>query len=154
MANLYEIQDEILNCIDMETGEIIDIDKFDNLRLERDTKIENIGLWIKNLRSEAEAYKTEKDSFAERQKRAENKAESLKRYLSSVLEGKKFSTSRLDISFRKSTRVEIDESQLPANFLQEVVSYKIDKSDIGKKLKAGETIKGAELVESQNIQIK
>ena len=27
MANLYEINEQILSCVDMETGEIIDADK-------------------------------------------------------------------------------------------------------------------------------
>ena len=76
--NLFEIKNEIMNCWDQETGEIFDSKKMDQLEMERDTKIENIALYIKNLTADAEALKTEKQSFAERQKAAENKAESLK----------------------------------------------------------------------------
>ena len=60
MANLYEISQEMLACIDAETGEIIDIEKLSTLAMERDTKIKNIALWIKNLTADMEAYKREK----------------------------------------------------------------------------------------------
>ena len=49
--NLYEIDSEILGCVDEETGEIFDEDKFESLSIERDSKIENICLWIKSIRS-------------------------------------------------------------------------------------------------------
>lgn len=66
MASLYEINQEILNCVDMETGEIIDMDKLGELQLAFDVKVENIALWIKNLLSDAEAIKAEKLKLAER----------------------------------------------------------------------------------------
>ena len=86
---LYEIDEAILNCIDTETGEIIDADQLDKLQMERDTKLENVACWIKDLKAEAEAIKTEKQILANRQKVAENKAESLKKYLAYALDGKK-----------------------------------------------------------------
>lgn len=85
MANLYEINEQILNCVDMETGEIIDADKLQDLQLAFDEKVEGIACWIKNLLSDASAIKAEKDALAEREKACKNKAESLKNYLSSVL---------------------------------------------------------------------
>ena len=87
--NLFEIENEIMNCWDQETGEILDSDRLDQLEMERDTKIENIALYIKNLTADAEALKAEKQSFAERQKAAENKAELLKKYLATYLAGQK-----------------------------------------------------------------
>ena len=63
--NLYEIDAEILGCVDVETGEIFDVDKFEELSLTRDAKIENICLWIKNLKAQAEALKAEKDAKTE-----------------------------------------------------------------------------------------
>ena len=110
MANLYEISQEMLACIDAETGEIIDVEKLSTLAMERDTKIENIALWIKNLTADMEAYKREKDAFAEREKAAKNKAESLKRYLTEFLNGEKYSTERVAISFRNSKTVAIAEN--------------------------------------------
>ena len=68
---LYEIDNAILDCIDLETGEVIDTERLDALNMERDAKIENVVLWIKDLMAEANAIKVEKLALAERQKVAE-----------------------------------------------------------------------------------
>ena len=90
--NLYQINAEIMNAfenaLDPETGEIVDTEAYaaiDSLQCDLNEKIENILLWIKNLQSDAEALKKEKMAFADRQSRAEAKAESLKEYVSGVL---------------------------------------------------------------------
>ena len=54
---LYEINNAILECVDMETGEIIDSDKLSELQMAFDEKIENVALWIKDLKAESEAIK-------------------------------------------------------------------------------------------------
>jgi hypothetical protein len=155
MSSLYQINQDILDCIDMETGEIIDVEAFQSLQIAREDKIENIALYYKNLIADAEAYKAEKNAFAEREKRAANKAESLKRYLQTELQGKPFKTVKADISYRKSTSVYIyDEAQLPKDYLVEKITTAPDKKAIGDKLKAGEEIAGAALVFSQNVNIK
>ncbi len=155
MASLYEIDKAILECIDLETGEIIDTDKFDELQIDRSAKLENVALWYKNLISEAQAFKAEKDAFAEKQKRAESKAESLKNYLDSALRGQKFDTVKVSVAYRKSTSVEIvDQSKLPELYLKVVTTTTPDKAEIAKALKVGEVVNGAELKENQNIQIK
>ena len=81
MATLYEIEQAIMDCVDFETGEIIDIEKLDQLQIDRDVKIENIALFIKNLLSDAAGIKAEKDNLAQRQRVAENKAKNLKKYI-------------------------------------------------------------------------
>ena len=53
---LYEIDEAILNCIDTETGEIIDADQLDKLTMERDTKIENVACWIKDLKGRGRGF--------------------------------------------------------------------------------------------------
>lgn len=155
MASLYEINEELMACTDMETGEIIDVARFEQLQLDRETKLENIALWHKNLLADAEAYKAEAKSFAEKQKRAEEKAESLKKYLSDSLAGKEFKTVKVAISYRKSTSVNItNEELLPKEYLVEKTVVAADKKAIGDKLKEGEEIAGAELSVNSNIQIK
>ena len=155
MASLYEINEQLLDCVDTETGEITDIARFDDLQMEYEEKVENIALWIKTLNADAEAYKNEKNAFAEREKRAKNKAESLKQYLPDTLNGRKFTTLSVDINWRKSTSVEVDETKLPANWLREVpATHVVDKVEITKALKAGESIEGATLITKDNIQIK
>ena len=153
--SLYTINQEILNCIDTNTGEILDEQAFEALQMERNEKLENIALWVKNLLSEAEALKAEEKALADRRKSAENKADSLKRYLDTALNGQKFNTTKVAISYRKSTAVEVDESKLPAKWLRVVPeTHVVDRVEIAKALKAGEKITGAELVERNNIQVK
>ena len=91
---LYEINEQILNCIDTETGEIIDIEKLNELQIEKDEKLENLALWYKDLIAEANALKEEKEAFAAREKAAKNKAESIKNYLSYILNGENFKTTK------------------------------------------------------------
>ena len=151
---LYEIDDAITKCVDEETGEIIDYEKLGELQIERETKIENVACWIKDLKAEAEALKAEKMAFAERQKVAENKAESLKKWLAYALDGKAFKSTRASVSFRKSQAVEItDIYKLDENYLR----YKepeADKTAIKEALKAGKEVAGATLVENTSVIIK
>ena len=156
---IYEINEEILNCIDLETGEIIDIDKLNELELERDAKIENVACWIKELKAEAEAIKAEKLALAERQKVAENKAESLKKWLTYALDGQKFKTSKCSISYRKSEAVEVTEEGLN-NLMQEhneLLTYKApepNKKAIKDALKDGLSVEGVQLVQNTSTIIK
>lgn len=155
MSSLYEINQEILNCVDLETGEIIDEQAFEALQMERNEKLENIALWVKNLTSEAEALKAEEKAFYDRRKAAEKKAESLKRYLAQQLKGQKFTTTRTSVSFRKSSSVEVlDIDKLPTEYRKEVHTFVADKTEISKALKAGQEVDGAVLVQSINLQIK
>lgn len=152
--NLFQIDEEIMKCVDMETGEIIDSAKLDELQMDRDIKIENIACWIKNLTADAEALKAQKQAFADRQKAAENKAESLKRYLSSYLDGQKFSTDKVAISFRKTSSVNVtDLTQIPEQYLK-FADPTPDKTAIKKAINDGVVIVGAEIVEGQSISIK
>lgn len=153
MATLYQIDEELMSCIDAETGEIVDPEKYESLSLSREQKIENVLLWIKDLRSDAEAYKKEAQSFAEKQKAAENKAANLTEWMRNVLDGQKFKTDRVQVSYRKSDRVEIsDDAVIPEEFLK--ITTTPNKAEIKKYLKQGFKIDGVELQERKNMSIK
>lgn len=152
--NLYEINEQILWCVDEETGEIIDEQKLEELQISFYDKVENIALWIKNLRSDAEAIKQEKIKLGERQKQTENKAEFLSKYLSSFLDGGKFNTARVQIGWMKSKQVQVqDITKIDDDYLK-YADPTPDKTKIKKAIEAGVKIEGAELVEINNIQIK
>ena len=162
MASLYEIEQSILDCIDTETGEIIDAEKLNELMIEKEVKIENVALWVKNLLSDADAFKSEKDAFAEREKAARSKAENLKQWLSMALDGQKFSTSKVQISFRNSESVEIEDEKKFVDWAwdnerDDLLTYKDptpNKTAIKQLLKSGKTLNGVSIVKNQNIQIK
>lgn len=151
---LYEINEAILGCIDQETGEVIDPEKLDALTMERETKLENVALWIKDLKAEAEALKAEKQAFADRQKAAESKAESLKRYLEHALAGEAFKTTKVAVSFRKTTSVEVDNVYDLPNWYVRPGEPQADKVALKKDLVAGKEIEGAHLVEGLSVSIK
>ena len=154
MSRLYEIDAQILALIDEETGEIADFEAFQALQLERSAKLESIALWIKELNAEAEALKAEKMAFAERQKNAEKKIESLEGVLSQALNGEKFKTTLVECSFRKSDVVIINDlHKIPEDYLK----YKDpepDKNAIKAAIRGGKEIAGAELLSKLNLQIK
>ena len=159
MMKLYEIDNAILECVDLETGEIIDPHKLSSLQMERDAKIENVACWIKDLKAEAEAIKQEKQALAERQKVAENKAESLKKWLAYALQGEKFKTPKCAISFRKSEAVEVTDEGLN-NLMKEhdeLLTYKApepNKTKIKQALKDGLSVEGVQLVQNTSTIIK
>lgn len=152
--NLYEIDNAITACVDEETGEIIDLEKLNELLMERDTKIEKVALWIKNLDALASSIKSERDALDKRMKLTENKAKSLREWLGNALDGQKFETSRVAVSFRKSEMTEVDESVLDKKWCKEKITYTPDKTAIKNAIKAGQTVDGARLVTRKNIQIK
>lgn len=149
---LYEINEEITNCIDTETGEV-DAEKLEALEMLRDEKIEGIALWIKDLKAEAEALKAEKLAFEKRQQAAEKNAERLKNYLTGYLNGEKFKTTKCAVSFRKTQSVNIiSVMDVPPQYVS--VEIKPDKNAIKAALKEGKKVSGAELVLSTSCQIK
>ena len=154
MATLYEIESAIYECVDEETGEIIDEKKLNALMMERSAKLEGVALWIKNLESDAAAIKAERDMLDKRMKSAENKAKSLRRWLTDALSFQPFETPKVRISFRRSTATEVDTELLPKKWSVRKITYTPDKAAIKSALLAGKKIKGAQLVEHQNIQIK
>lgn len=159
---LYEIDQRITELVDPETGELLDFDAFAELQLERENKIEGMALWVKDLSATAAAIKAEIDTLTERKKSAERKAESLKRYLSEILQGEKFSTPRCAVSFRRSTSVQVDDSEslvrwLEQNGLDDCLKYKepeVSKTEVGKLLKSGTPVPFAHLEEKQSVGVK
>lgn len=160
MANLWEIDANILNCIDEETGEIIDEEKLNALEMERDRKIENIALWIKNLDSEAEAIKAEAQNLAKRAKTKENRSINLRKYLTKYLAGAEFESTRAKIGYRNTKSTEIFDPEALSKFKgrkaygEDVTTFKPNKDAIKKAILEGKNIPGCKVVENNNIQIK
>lgn len=154
MATLYEINQEILSCIDAETGEIIDFERLQALQIEREEKLENVALWYKNLVSDAAQYKAEKDAFAEKERKATEKAERLKQFLNETLAGNKYKSTRVTIYFTKRDSVIVDDVyKIPENYVR-YEAPTADKIAIKAAIKAGEQIAGVHIENKQSICIK
>lgn len=159
---LYEIEQAMLECCDIETGEVIDPAKLDALQMEREKKLEGIALWIKNLKADVDAYVAEMESFAVRRKAAERKIEGLTDYLYNALGGEKFSTAKCAVTFRKSQGVKFDNEdafrvwcvQNNRPDLLTIQQPKVSRTAVKALLKDGNELPGAELEERLNINIK
>ena len=151
---LYEINNEILACIDMETGEIIAPEKLETLQMDRHEKLRNIAFVALNAAADAKAYEEQEKKFAARKKAAKATVEWAKATLAAELGGQKMKEPEFTISYRKSEAVEVaDEAAVPDEF-RIPQPDKIDKAALKAALKNGAVISGAQIVERQNIQIK
>ena len=161
---LYEINyaiDGLLNdAVDPETGEILfDPEELDKLQLEREVKLESLALAVKNLTAEGRAIREEEIALAERRKSLEKRAERAREYLEFILQGEKFRTAKVAVSWRSSKRVTVDEGFLAwakrrgKRFLR-MKDPEPDKTAIREALQSGEKIPHAAMVEETNMQIK
>ena len=163
MRALYEIDHEILDCVDMETGEILDSEKLDALQMERERKLEGVALWVKDLNAEAAAVKEEADKLTARKRALDNKIASLKAWLLWALDGEKLKTARCNVYQTHSQKLAVaDESELinaiqtldePERFLR-FRAPELKKDEIKKAIKDGWTFVGASLEDTESVVIK
>lgn len=155
---LYEINEAIAEFMaEVEAGSIpldaID-DTLEALNLSRDEKIDNTASLIKSWDAEIEAICLERKRLQERERVLSNKAQRLRDTLATQLDGKPFKNSRHVLSWRKSTAVEVAEDFASDIYAVAKTTYTADKTAIKQALQAGKIVKGARLVETQNLQIK
>jgi hypothetical protein len=155
---LYQIDAQLQSLIDEETGEVFDYDAFLALNMERDDKIEQSALNIKNLLSEAEAIRAEEKILAERRKKIENQTDRLKGYLVDYLGDEKFKSGKVTASVRSSTAVEIGDgfvewARTSNTNLLRFKEPEPDKTAISRLLKLNQDIPHAALVTHRNLQI-
>lgn len=161
---LYEIDAAILACVDQESGEIIDPEALTALQMERERKLENVALWVKDLRAEAEAIGNEIKALTARKKAAENRVESLKTWLGEALAGEVFKTPKVRISYTHNSRLNVIDEQKVVDFIQthytdpeqflKFALPEIRKDAIKAEIKAGAEIPGACLEPTESVVIK
>ena len=163
MRTLYDIDQDILDCVDAETGEILDTEKLDALQMEREAKLEGVALWVKDLKAEADAVKAEADKLTARKKALDNKVESIKAWLLTALGGEKLKTPRCNVYQTHGQRVSVPDEAGLIGFLQTLeeperfLRFKepeLKKDEIKKALKDGVVIPGASLEETESVVIK
>lgn len=157
MANLFELNEQIKNFkweIDEETGEILNEKDLDEIELAFNDKVEQLALWILEMETDVDAYEKYEKKFAGQKKSTKKKIDSVKSYMASVLNGAKFKTDRVNITYRKGESVQIDDgAEIPMEYLV-AQEPKVDKVALKKAIKGGQTFDGITIVEKQNIQVK
>ncbi len=162
MANLYELEAQIQACIrmddgrvvDTETGEIMDFEAFQNLKLARDKKIENLCLYIKNEAALAEMIKAEKQKLDARQKAHEREAFRCKEFLAEFLNGERFESALVKVIYRNSKSVVIDNLDIIPDEYLKYSDPEPRKAEISKAIQLGVDVPGASLQTKKNMIIK
>lgn len=157
--SIYDIDDSIMSLVDMETGEIEDEKRFDELQMERTQKVENIGCYYKNLVAEAKAMRDEETTLAQRRRAVENKAERIKNLLAYALRGEKFESPKVRCSYRKSKAVQVDGgfvawAQEHADDLLTFKEPTPNRTAIKAALADGREIEHAEIITNESLQVK
>ena len=160
---LFEIDEAIANCVkldgreeyvDVSTGEIIDIQALDALKMERNTKIRNIACWIRNLESDEKQLAEQEKIYRDRKNATKNKKEQLKSYLASFLAGQKWKNKEVEILWRKSKAVEVTDIKKLSSYYLRYKEPEVNKTLLGNDLKAGVKLDGAVLTEKNNMSVK
>lgn len=157
--SIYKIDDAITSLVDMETGEIEDEKRFDELQMERSKKIESTGCYYKNLIAEAKAMKEEEANLAQRRKAVENKSERIKNLLVYALKGDKFESPKVRCSYRKAKSIQVDDSFVAwaQEHADDLLTYKEptpNRTAIKAALEDGREIEHAEIVTNESLQVK
>ena len=164
MATLYEINAELENAInqmfldvDQETGEVSDewVQRIEDLQMQKDEKLDNIGAIIKNKMADVKALKDEESALKARREVKEREIENLKNYVSGILNGEKFESARVVFGFRKSDKIIVDnEEMIPKEFMKQKIEYSPDKVNIKKAIMDGVQVAGCHIETENNLQIK
>lgn len=171
---LYEINLELEKLFDLYSDDEVNSEnnnssyetnqlarQIDELKIQRQVKIQNIALLYKNLSAFQTAVAEEIKNLQQKKKQIENKIEFIKNYLrNNLFEGEKINGENFSISWRKSDCIEVspflDEKKFAEQY-PELVSLKIEiqKSKIKELIKTTGLIpEGIDFVEKQNIIIK
>lgn len=162
--NLYQIQKDYFILIDMleqsdgdltpEMEEALKINKEDF-----EVKLQNYRAIIKKFQDEIKAAQEEKKRIDAFIKQKNSSIDALKRSVEFALTSRDLRSVDLGLgrkfSFKPSVSVGIlDEDAIPAKWITTKTTSAPNKIAIKKALQAGEEIKGVELVEKDNLQIK
>lgn len=152
---LYEIDQRIADCVDAETGEIIDVEALTKLEMARNDKIEGVACWVKDLTAQSEAMRAEARNLLERARAAENRANSLKTWLLYALDGQRFDGVKARVSFREVKAVDVyDQSRVPQEYLKTETIITPMKSEMLKALSEGHYIEGVQIEKRKSVLIK
>lgn len=159
---LYELTQSYRNLENLGEQEGLTVEMIQEAlgQVEEDinTKIENTCKVIKEIEADSIGIDEEIKRLTVLKKQKENTAKKLKEYVEFEMNGigiNKVEGKLFKISFRKSKIVRIiDETKIPKEFIKVKTTETVSKTDLGKALKNGEFIEGAELVESRSLQIK
>lgn len=160
-GQMTQIENELDDYAREHMGDITDFpvsqsEYYEMLTGERDEKLLNLASWFKSLKAEAEAYKTEMQTLAQKKKTIENKMQWIKDFIITYLKGgEKIKDTRAALSWRKSQKLDIDDDKFDIRDLEEeyrVVSVDPDKTKLKEAIKGGMVFENIRIVENENLK--
>lgn len=155
MANLFDIateyKEKFLELIELDLDEETLNDTLDSISSDFESKALNVSAFFQNVEADIEAMKKAEKNIAERRKAKENKVKRLREYLlNNMIETgiTKIECPEFCVSVRKGSKDSVvvyegDPKKLEGDCVK--VTYTPNKTEIKKRLKAGEVIEGASL---------
>jgi len=154
---IYKIDQSIREVLDIQEDACLpesDVkDMLDMLKMDKEDLIEQVGLEYKNLEAQVVVLKDEMHSLKDRKEDAEDRMRKLKDILTEWLDGKKFETGKVKVTFRKAEETIIDDFEnLSDEFVR--IKYEPDKTAIKKAIKEGVKVEGAHIETKKSCTIK
>lgn len=161
MAKLYELAESLNTLIDfIESDENATEQQYaealNQLGMAFEEKAENLVKYIRNIESDAEAYRVEERRLYERRRSLENKAASIKNYLYSTMKSLHLDKTeaglfKLRIQANNPSVEILDEAAIPDEYkTYEVI---IDKKTLLQDIKSGKMVSGAEAKQGEGVRI-
>ena len=161
---LYEIGTAYLEALEVLT-EADDLppeaiaDTLEGLAGTFEMKATAIAAFIRNLELEAAAVEDAKRRMEQRQRALQNHADRMRQYLKFEMERTgivKVKSAELALRIQKNPHSTIvdDESQVPDEFKETIVTVKVLRAEIGKALKAGQAVPGAHREQATRLVIQ
>jgi hypothetical protein len=162
---LYQISENYMEALDVLTDPEADLpieavnDTLEALGGELEDKTINVAKFLRNMEATAKAIKEAEADMARRRKALENRVKWLKDYLKANMEHTGITKIecpyfKLSIQNNPPAVAILDEESIPAEFKEQVISWKIDKTGIKNAIKAGKSVPGAELVNGTRLAIR
>lgn len=134
---------------------------FENLEGTEEQKLQNVVYYYRNLQASVQAIKAEEERLKERRKIYEKKVDKIFDFIYNYLNGEKIKTPLFEISFRKSTVLDVEDeikfinhcrAEKLGKYLKEKIT--IDAMEVKKALKDGVKLPHASLKTKNNMSIK
>ena len=160
---LYELaaeyRDAFEQLADLELDPETVSDTLEGLRLPLEAKATNVVKFLRSLDSVADAIDEEAKRMTARSRAIRNRVESLKNYVLQAM--MTTGVTRIESPwFVISTQQNppavaiTDERSIPAKYVEQIVTTRIDKAAIKAAITAGETVPGAELTRGTRLAIR
>jgi hypothetical protein len=156
---LFDIVAALIENINENNGEVTD--ELNALELDLEMKVEAYHIVIREKRARAKARKEAAQHFAQAAAVDDRGADALEERLAAAmleLGRERIETPTCTASFGKSQHVEIeDEGQFLMSAEDRFIRRSMDiinKAEIARALKAGETVEGAKLVETKHLRLR